>query len=110
MEHLGEFAAKDLDAVAMEVERRTLVGSGSRDDRCVRSSLIHDGVQHLLFFDFATIVSALFAGVFLPAGAVTFAFLGSTGIGSFASAERSEAFRLRGPSIMSAGFSPGRVL
>jgi hypothetical protein len=58
--------------------------------------------------DFTTVVVVfLVTGFFLPVTIVALTFLGPTGA---ASIECSEAFRLRAPSIMSAGFSPGLVL
>jgi hypothetical protein len=64
--------------------------------------------------DFTTVVVVfLVTGFFFPAVAAVaaiaaLAFLGLTPAALFA-VERSEAFRLRAPLTMSAGFSPGRV-
>ena len=111
-ECLNELAAEALDAVAMEAEPCTSSGPGwevTRGDVYVKSfSIRNENLQDVFFFgvnaffkksaDLATIVAD---------AAVTFAFLGLTGAGLLESIERSEAFRLRVPSIISAGFSPG---
>jgi hypothetical protein len=62
--------------------------------------------------DFTTVVVVFFdIGFFLPALLiVSRAFLDSAAARSFASIKRSVAFRLRVPSTMSAGFSPGLEL
>ena len=121
-ECLGELAADDVDAVAMGADPCSSAGREvTRDDKYVRSSLLirNKNVQDPFFFvfvntflkisaDFTTMVAAFFAtGFVLSVAVVTFAFLGAR---SFARIERSEAFRLHVPSIMSAGFSPGLAL
>ena len=59
--------------------------------------------------DFTTVVVVFLTGFFLPAANVAFNFFGPRPARPVASIERSEAFRLRVPSMMSAGFSPGLV-